>query len=102
MSWSEGSMLMEAFIKAIVDRISDAEVRQEIYEELIPIFEAGDCDTLYECVDEDEAFHKALYNMDEYYRAEVDNDDETNPNILEDDEYFSSYDEDDEPPFEDE
>lgn len=72
MSWSEGSEIMSMFISSLTKNGVEDEIRYEIYKELIPYFEQGDCDTLYECADEDEIFHKALYELDEYYRADYD------------------------------
>lgn len=72
MSWSEGSAIMSMFISSMIRNGIKDDARYEIYKDLIPYFEAGDCDTLYECADEDDMFHKALYELDEYYRADFD------------------------------
>lgn len=72
MGWSTGSLLMSDIINVLQDKIPDDKARQEIYEEIIPCFESYDCDTLYECVEEDIAFHKALYEVDDEYAESVD------------------------------
>ena len=61
MGWSTGSRLMSDIIGALQEKVPEEKLRQEIYEELIPIFEAFDCDTLQDCAEDDIAFHDALY-----------------------------------------
>ena len=61
MSWKSGSSLMSSIIHKMKDTELDDELRKEVYIILIEEFEDYDCDSLYECVDEDEAF-KAAFN----------------------------------------
>ena len=72
MSWSGGSELMSSIISSLLKNGINDEIRYEIYNDLIPVFEQEDCDTLYECAVEDDMFHKALYELDEYYREDYD------------------------------
>lgn len=56
MGWSTGSQMFEEIAVVIRANISDFEARCDIYREIIPIFEDYDCDTLHECLGNDEAF----------------------------------------------
>jgi hypothetical protein len=71
MSWKSGSSLMENIIGDFIEQFPD-DLRKEIYEILINNFENFDCDTLYQCCDDDEAFEEAFYSIhpderEEYY-----------------------------------
>jgi hypothetical protein len=68
MSWKSGSALMSDIIDVLMEKIPNDQDRQEIYEAIIPCFEAHDCDTLQDCAEDDEAFHNALYEVDQSYR----------------------------------
>lgn len=74
MSWSTGSVLMSEIIDTLKLHVHDEEIRQSIYKELIELFSVYDCDTLYECVENDEAFAAAYKEVaddfEEYYEEE--------------------------------
>ena len=63
MSWHSGSRLFSEIISVIKDNITDDLVRKEIYLNLISTFEDADCDTLFECIGEDDAFDDAYYDI---------------------------------------
>ncbi len=58
MGWSSGSVLFSDVITALKKHVKDAKVREKVYPTLIDAFEHYDCDTLYECQGEDDAFDK--------------------------------------------
>lgn len=64
---------MSSIIDAMVV-VKDNDLRQKVYEKLIPIFEDHDCDVLEECCGEDPAYDEALalagYGDDEYMGEE--------------------------------
>jgi len=60
MGWNKGSGLFERLIEVLFDKVDDPDTREEIYVEMIAAFEDLDCDTLQECLGEDEAFDSAL------------------------------------------
>jgi len=60
MGWGSGSYLMIDIIRALKRARISPKDRTKIYKVLIPAFEDHDCDTLYECVDDDAAF-KQVY-----------------------------------------
>lgn len=74
MGWARGSLLMSDIVSVVKENIDDTTLRKELYKGFILAFQDMDCDTLRECVDDDEAFHDALYEIDEYYREYVDED----------------------------
>ena len=76
MGWSSGSSLMSEIIEVFKEKFPEEKIRQDVYEELITIFEAYDADTLEECVDDDPVFEKALYEASETYREWKDDKDE--------------------------
>ena len=82
MSWSSGSVIMSEIITALKTKIPDDKLRQEVYEALIPPFEDNDCDTLYECVREDEAFKAAMKEVS--FFEEEDDVDEVDENYYDD------------------
>lgn len=65
MSWKGGSRIMNDIIEAALETITDEGERQDLYMQLIDIFEANDCDTLYECAKDsaDPAFAEAYFEM---------------------------------------
>lgn len=68
MSWASGSELFSEIIEILKENIDDDSIREEIYYKLIGCFENRDCDTLDECLNEDEAFDDAyneFYNDDQ-------------------------------------
>ena len=69
MGWASGSRMMGEIIEAVTEAVSDEQERVELYSALIDIFEEFDCDTLYECVGEDD-------NFDEAYREKYPEEDE--------------------------
>lgn len=69
MGWAGGSRMMGEIIEAITEAVSDEQERVELYSALIDIFEDFDCDTLHECVGEDDDF-------DEAYREKYPEEDE--------------------------
>lgn len=50
MGWASGSELLEGIIRTLREHVPDKRAREAIYDDLIPIFEDHDCDTLDECV----------------------------------------------------
>lgn len=86
MSWSNGSQIFSEIIHSLRDSVPEFETRLEIYKQLIQVFEDNDCDTLYECMDEDNAFDEAYLELhpddedeeedyDEYDDEELDEED---------------------------
>lgn len=63
MGWSSGSALMSQIIQNLKKVEKDEAQRKAVYMALIPPFEDHDCDTLYECADDDRAFKKALKEL---------------------------------------
>lgn len=84
MSWKGGSRIMGEIIEACLETISDEGERQDLYMQLIDIFENNDCDTLYECVNEgtdpvfDEAYREMHPEEDEIEEELEDWDDQSN------------------------
>ena len=66
MSWSEGSEIMTMVIKAIKEKI-DGNEKEEIYRDFIQYFEDNDCDTLEECLGEDQVFDRAYEEVSKIY-----------------------------------
>lgn len=69
MGWANGSRMMSEIIGAVTEAVSDDQERIELFTSLIDIFESYDCDTLHECVGEDDDF-------DEAYREKYPEEDE--------------------------
>lgn len=63
MGWASGSRLFSTVIKAAKKHIKDENVRQKLYEDLIPEFEKVDWDTQNECMDEDKAYDEAIKKL---------------------------------------
>jgi hypothetical protein len=63
MSWANGSRIFSDIIEALNELDIDDETRTEIYGSLIEIFENYDCDTLDECLQEDNAFDSAYLEL---------------------------------------
>lgn len=85
MSWKSGSEIMSQIISHVKDKM-DAEDRETLYKELITSFEDRDCDTLYECLEEDSAFDKvfkehSFFAMTETDFSEEEWDDQDNTNF---------------------
>lgn len=79
MSWSEGSEIMSQIIANIKDKM-DPEDRETLYKELITAFEDKDCDTLYECLNEDSVYDKAYKEHSFFAMTETDFVDENDYN----------------------
>jgi len=60
MGWSSGSQLMEEIIIALKDVGIGPLARLRFYRRIIPRFQDMDCDTLYECLNLDDAFADAM------------------------------------------
>lgn len=63
MSWSSGSTIFSDIIHSIKESVPEYETRVEVYGKLIEIFENHDCDTLFECLEEDRAFDDAYFEL---------------------------------------
>lgn len=81
MSWSTGSEIFMEVAKILKEAVPDYGTRVEIYNELIPLFENYDCDTLYEVLEEDRAFDDVYFELhpeepeaseSEYYEEDLD------------------------------
>lgn len=59
MGWASGSRLMTNLIESVKNSVDDFDSRVELYLQMIKNFEDADCDTLDECLGEDEAFDEA-------------------------------------------
>lgn len=83
MGWANGSKVFSEIIQVLLETVDSYETRKEIYAGLIEIFEdTADCDTLYECKGEDEAFDKVfneLYPEDDLTDLEEEWDENPNP-----------------------
>lgn len=63
MSWSSGSRIFAEIIETLKESVPDYETRVEVYNKLIEVFESNNCDTLYECLEEDRAFDDAYFEL---------------------------------------
>jgi len=70
MGWGSGSELMCHIIDTLKTNVVDEKIRKNIYIDLINEFENMDCDTLCECMGEDEAYDTAMIEI----YPEIDND----------------------------
>ena len=59
MGWASGSRLMSDLIESVKNNVDNFESRVDLYLEMIKNFEDADCDTLDECLGEDEAYDEA-------------------------------------------
>jgi hypothetical protein len=69
MGWGSGSRLAAELIDAAKTTITNEVERTSFYEQMIYAFEEFDCDTLDECVGNDEVFDEVweeLYPSDSY------------------------------------
>lgn len=71
MGWASGSRLMSSVIDVIATNVDDEETRVTLYLGLIEVFEHFDCDTMDECLGNDDAFDEAYK---EYYDVEDEDD----------------------------
>ena len=58
---------MSEIISILKLHVPDDDIRKTLYDELVPLFEDYDCDTLYECANEDEMFDEVLKERREEY-----------------------------------
>lgn len=79
MGWASGSRLFSRVIHAIKVHIEDFEERVDIYYDLIEAFEDADWDTQDECLGDDPAYDKALYELHPDW--EEDYDEEENDDV---------------------
>lgn len=63
MGWSSGSELMSRIIPIIEIGVDDMEDRVKVYKGLIEAFEAFDCDSLNDCLQESLCFDVAYNSM---------------------------------------
>jgi hypothetical protein len=69
MGWGSGSRLAVELIEAAKATIINEDERSSFYEQMIYAFEEADCDTLDECVGNDQVFDdvwEELYPSDDY------------------------------------
>lgn len=77
MGWSSGSGLFSNIIESLTESDLSYEQRKTVYLILIEHFEDKDCDTLGECVGEDDAFDDAYYEIHpDYLEDELEEDPE--------------------------
>lgn len=67
MGWASGSRLLNNVIDVVATNVDDADERVAIYLGLIEAFEDFDCDTIDECLGNDDSFDEAY---EEYYGIE--------------------------------
>jgi hypothetical protein len=77
MGWSSGSRLFSEIIEVIQEHVESDVLRTEIYKGLITAFETADCDTLDECIGEDESFDNAWEELNPTSDDESWEDDDT-------------------------
>lgn len=63
MGWASGSEIFGRIIISVKGTKLRAQERQDLYTDLIEVFEQADCDTLAECLGVDEDFDIAYYSM---------------------------------------
>jgi hypothetical protein len=56
MGWSGGSGLFRELIDVVNLEVKNPLIRKKIYEKMIKAFEGYDCDTLQECLGQDDIF----------------------------------------------
>ena len=76
MSWNKGSMIFSEIISVLKENISDEDIRKDVYIDLIAVFEDADCDTLYECLNEDSAFDSAYEKLNPDHFEELKEDED--------------------------
>jgi hypothetical protein len=60
--------MMSDIITSMKRNITDRDTRKSVYHDLIEIFRAEDCDTLMECINEDDMFKEAMkYCCPQYF-----------------------------------
>jgi hypothetical protein len=63
MSWKSGGGIFYEIILTLKETVPEYQTRIDVYSKLIEIFKEHDCDTLYECLDEDLAFDDAYFEL---------------------------------------
>lgn len=79
MGWASGSRVAAELIDVAKVTITNEDERAAFYEKMIYVFEDSDCDTLDECVGNDDVFDEVweeLYPSDDYDLEDDDLDDE--------------------------
>lgn len=80
MGWASGSSVMRGIIEAAETSIYDLKIRCNFYKKVIEVLEQEDWDTQGECMEEDEAFDKALKELHpDWFDEEMDEDEKDNP-----------------------
>lgn len=69
MSWKSASEIMDIVIENIVGKM-DPEDREILYKELIKYLEDADCDTLYECLNQDAIFDEVYKEFSSFIEEE--------------------------------
>lgn len=76
MSFAIGSRIMTDIIECLMDKVPEDDIRQDIYEELIEIFEGYNCDTLKNCFKDDDVFEIAFKSIHPMTNEMFDEDDD--------------------------
>lgn len=63
MGWGSGSGLMSEIITSLKPSGLNDGAKIQVYEKLIEAFEGHDCDTLMECLGQDQSFDRAYRNL---------------------------------------
>lgn len=69
MGWASGSGLMNEIIDAVGGGTNTYKERVDFYVKLIKIFSEYDCDTLEECLDQDDCYDEAFYKLHSEYKS---------------------------------
>lgn len=76
MGWASGSSLISDIIERMDSVEFESESKKEFYKILIEAFAERDCDTMDECVGEDDMFDEAYYEVYPERKDEDYNDEE--------------------------
>lgn len=63
MGWASGSRVFGEIIEILRDNVPEDKIRKDIYSKLIDVFCEMDCDTLDECVGDDDAYDEAYFEV---------------------------------------
>lgn len=63
MGWASGSEIMSEVIEAIGGGTNTRKERVDFYIKMIKVFQQHDCDTLTECLDQDDCFDEAFNKL---------------------------------------
>lgn len=69
MGWSGGSGLFRDLIDVVSLEVRNPVSRKRIYEKMIKAFEDYDCDTLQECLGQDEIFNLVFLEQNSDYES---------------------------------